>query len=73
MAALIGNAGARLGRRPPYLMLHGDADRLAPLEQSRRRDAALRAAGMEHSGAEFFKGDAPRQAVRPFFLGPPAR
>jgi arylsulfatase len=68
---------------PPFLILHGDADRLVPLEQSKRLDAALRAAGVAstlmvlpgvgHSGAEFFKADAPRQAMRQFLLGPTPR
>ena len=31
---------------PPFLLLHGDADRLVPVEQSRLLDAALRAAGV---------------------------
>jgi arylsulfatase A-like enzyme/dienelactone hydrolase len=31
---------------PPFLILHGDADPLVPLEQSRRLDAALRQAGV---------------------------
>ena len=31
---------------PPFLILHGDADPQVPLEQSRRLDAALRAAGV---------------------------
>jgi dipeptidyl aminopeptidase/acylaminoacyl peptidase len=68
---------------PPFLILHGDADRLVPLEQSKRLDAALRAAGVAstlmvlpgvgHSGAEFFKADAPRQTMRQFLLGPTQR
>jgi acetyl esterase/lipase len=32
---------------PPFLIVHGDQDRTVPLDQSRRMDAALRAAGVE--------------------------
>ncbi len=32
---------------PPFLIVHGDADRTVPLDQSRRMDAALRAAGVK--------------------------
>jgi arylsulfatase len=68
---------------PPFLILHGDADRIVPVEQSRRLDAALRAAGVAstlmvlpgvgHSGAAFFKADAPRQAMRRFLDRPVPR
>lgn len=60
---------------PPFLFVHGDRDRLVPLEQSELLAAALRAAGVEaelrvvqgaaHGGKEF-EEPALRQAIEAF-------
>jgi arylsulfatase A-like enzyme/dienelactone hydrolase len=61
---------------PPFLILHGDADPLVPLEQSTRLEAALRAAevpvtmvvlpGVGHGGPGFFDSPPVRAAVVKF-------
>jgi acetyl esterase/lipase len=56
VAALLGGRSAELARRaspaayvtadaPPFLLIHGDADAVVPVEQSERMDERLRAAG----------------------------
>jgi len=67
---------------PPFLIFHGDADRLVPLEQSVRLDAALRAAGASsrlivlpgagHGGSEFDAATA-REAILAFVRQAAAR
>lgn len=42
---------------PPFLLLHGSADRLVPCVQSRRMHAALRAAGVEAELGEYEGAD----------------
>ena len=52
---------------PPFLIQHGDADRIMPLEQARVMDAVLQKAGVEttlmvmpgagHAGGAFFSGE----------------
>lgn len=60
---------------PPFLILHGDMDRVVPLEQSRLLDAALRAAGVSSrlvvvTGAEHGLLDASASdAAREFLTG----
>ena len=59
----------------PFLIFHGDKDRLVPLDQSERLDAALKTAGVPsklvvlpgagHGGWQFDTGEA-RQAIREF-------
>jgi acetyl esterase/lipase len=60
---------------PPFLILHGSADPLVPLDQSRRLDAALRMAGVASRlmilegaghGGPAFETEETRQAIRAF-------
>ena len=58
---------------PPFLLLHGDADRVIPAEQSRLLDAALRGAGVASrlvvvTGAEHGLLDASADAATREFL-----
>lgn len=60
---------------PPFLLLHGDADRVVPLEQSRLLDGALRSAGVSSrlvvvAGGQHGLLDATAdEATREFLLG----
>ncbi|TAJ20591.1 MAG: alpha/beta hydrolase [Dehalococcoidia bacterium] len=60
---------------PPFLILHGDADRVVPIEQSRLLDASLRGAGVSSrllvvTGAEHGLLDAAASdATREFLTG----
>ncbi len=61
---------------PPFLIIHGDQDPGVPIEQSRRLDEALRAAGVDSTfiplegakhGGEEFKTEQVRGLVKAFF------
>lgn len=60
---------------PPFLLLHGEADRLVPVEQARLLDAALRASGVRSrllvvaGGQHGFVDAAADRATREFLLG----
>jgi acetyl esterase/lipase len=61
-------------RAPPFLFIHGEKDQLVPIDQSRKLDAELRAAGVESrlvvipgAGHGFALTDAQVQDVARFF------